>query len=482
VQCAVVDQGDVVLELSVPAVVPISSDSGAFVHSEDDPSFQDPVDQFKVPSESEEPEPDLSNEDSSDDFMSDLDLPAAKQRKVEMEKRKSKVNCKRNKKKRLNTWKQKYDMTRRFQTLWAAKLPWSEGILKPDGLLHMVRCKIYSHGRKECVMAPKWDTLNKHGQRECHRRNALLYAARQPTTVLEQIQGCSTMESRRKRVQLSTLFSILCDGRPMPEYVAREKLYEFLNVPDHPSMHWSIGSGWLMSNHIWDLVKKKMIEMIKAANFIAITADETSANDNTSWVVIHVYIMQNWSRMSLLCSLQKMTSGGATADMLTQTIIGALSSNGGLEATDLAGKLLCFGADGASAFQGHKNGVVKQMREKYAPFVLGVHCCAHKLNLCAKSLSNLGVMHALEDVLQASHGYFAHSPKKAAEFRTLAELMETKGLKLLKNVKTRWISCIAPLRRLISEFKSVMAKMHADKDDKKSGRKAQVNILLFLLD
>jgi hypothetical protein len=49
--------------------------------------------------------------------------------------------------------------------------------------------------------------------------------------------------------------------------------------------------------------------------------------------------------------------------------------------------------------------------------------------------------------------------------------METKGLKLLKNVKTRWISCIAPLRRLISEFESVMAKMHADKDDKKSGKK-----------
>jgi hypothetical protein len=89
----------------MPAVVPISSDSSAFVHFEDDPSFQDPADQFKVPSESKEPEPDLSNEDSSDDFMSDLDLPAAKQQKVEMEKRKSKVNWKRNKKKGANTWK-----------------------------------------------------------------------------------------------------------------------------------------------------------------------------------------------------------------------------------------------------------------------------------------------------------------------------------------------------------------------------------------
>jgi hypothetical protein len=56
--------------------------------------------------------------------------------------------------------------------------------------------------------------------------------------------------------------------------------------------------------------------------------------------------------------------------------------------------------------------------------------------------------------------------------------METKGLKLLKKVKTRWISCIFPLKRLISEFKSVMAKMHADKDDKKSGKKATITLLI----
>ena len=101
----VVDQGDVVLALSMPTVVPISSDSNVFVYSEDDPSFQDLADQFKIPSESEEPEFDLSNEDSSDDFMSNLDLPATKQRKFEMEKNNSKVNPKRDEKKGLNTWK-----------------------------------------------------------------------------------------------------------------------------------------------------------------------------------------------------------------------------------------------------------------------------------------------------------------------------------------------------------------------------------------
>ena len=35
-------------------------------------------------------------------------------------------------------------------------------------------------------------------------------------------------------------------------------------------------------------------------------------------------------------------------------------------------------------------------------------------------------MHAIEDVLQINHGYFAHSPNKGVEFCILAELMEIK--------------------------------------------------------
>lgn len=89
-----------------------------------------------------------------------------------------------------------------------------------------------------------------------------------------------------------------------------------------------------------------------------------------------------------------------------------LSVNYGLEATDIASKLVYFGADGALAFQGSKNGIQKQIKEKYASFVVGVHCYAHKLNLRARSLSTLIVMHAIEDVLQATHSYFAHSQKK----------------------------------------------------------------------
>jgi hypothetical protein len=89
-----------------------------------------------------------------------------------------------------------------------------------------------------------------------------------------------------------------------------------------------------------------------------------------------------------------------------------------------------------AAFQGRHNGVTKQIIEQHNPFAVGMHYCGHRLQLCAKSLSQLDLLSTIEDLLMKSHAYFNHSPKNVIEFCFLAQLLDTKGLKLLKNVKT----------------------------------------------
>lgn len=69
----------------------------------------------------------------------------------------------RSKSKSKSKLQRRYDRHQKFQILWAAKLPWAEGIMASDGILHMVKCKVYSTiNRKPCIMAPKSDTLFKH--------------------------------------------------------------------------------------------------------------------------------------------------------------------------------------------------------------------------------------------------------------------------------------------------------------------------------
>ena len=107
-----------------------------------------------------------------------------------------------------------------------------------------------------------------------------------------------------------------------------------------------------MAAHMYSFVQQKMESMITAANFISMTCDETSGMDNKSYIAVHVYVMQIWSRSPLFVALQQVASDGATANGLTDLLLGILASKGGLDVVAVAKKLVCFGADGARTSNG----------------------------------------------------------------------------------------------------------------------------------
>jgi hypothetical protein len=84
-----------------------------------------------------------------------------------------------------------------------------------------------------------------------------------------------------------------------------------------------------------------------------------------------------------------------------------------------------------------------------------------------KTLSELDVFHCIEELMRLSHAYFAHSPKKYNEYKSFAQTIDTKGLKLLKNVTTRWLSLLSPMRWVLSEYCTIIGKMHIDYINKK---------------
>jgi hypothetical protein len=157
---------------------------------------------------------------------------------------------------------------------------------------------------------------------------------------------------------------------------------------------------------------------------------------------------------------------GATTNGLKKLLMGSLSTKGGLNADAIASKLLWFGADGVSAFQGKRTGVIVQIKRNFAPFPTIIHYHAHKINLAVKTLSQLPMVNAVEELMRISHAYFSHSPKKYNEYKTFASTIDTKGLKLIKNVTTRWLSLLEPIKRIMSEFQNSLGKMEVDATNK----------------
>lgn len=216
--------------------------------------------------------------------------------------------------------------------------------------------------------------------------------------------------------------------------------------------------------------------LIQGARYIACLVDEVTAVDNSSWLSVHLYVVQEWVRVPLLVSLQRVECS-PNAENLTKLIMDSVAIGGGLDPEALASKLLSFGADGVSVLQGHRSGVTTQVKEKYAPFAVGVHCVAHRCNLAFKALSALGIFGTIEKLLTVTYAYFCKSPKRMEEFRQLADLTKTKGLKMLKNIKTRWVSLIEPLRRLLSEYRTLIYKMTSDLNDNVKAEECLVLLL-----
>jgi len=79
----------------------------------------------------------------------------------------------------------------------------------------------------------------------------------------------------------------------------------------------------------------------------------------------------------------------------------------------------------------------------------------HYTNLVVQILLRLPLVIRLQNLLQTLHSYFAHSPKRHLKFTKLTKLMQTKGNKILRNVKTRWMA----IERVMAKYKTLLVKM-----------------------
>jgi len=76
----------------------------------------------------------------------------------------------------------------------------------------------------------------------------------------------------------------------------------------------------------------------------------------------------------------------------------------------------------------------------------------------------------IANLLETLHAYFAHSAKKHVKFTKIVDIMETKGNKILHNVKTQWISMLNPAKIMMAEYRTLLVKMAMDYNTNKLTR------------
>ncbi len=82
----------------------------------------------------------------------------------------------------------------------------------------------------------------------------------------------------------------------------------------------------------------------------------------------------------------------ATSNNLKCIMMDVLVLYGDLTQENIASKLITFGVDRMSVFQGVKIGVTVQLKTQNALFMIGVHCMSHCTNLAMQTLSKMGIV------------------------------------------------------------------------------------------
>jgi hypothetical protein len=131
---------------------------------------------------------------------------------------------------------------------------------------------------------------------------------------------------------------------------------------------------------------------------------------------------------------------------------------GGLFQNQIVKHLVCLGTNGASTFQGVRLKVIALMKMEQMPYLIGIHCMAHRTNHVVHHFSFIPMVSKLEILLQL----FLVPPNAILNFKKLAKIVEVESLKFLWNVKMRWIGMLIALERVGKKYKMLIAKMVVD--------------------
>ena len=134
-------------------------------------------------------------------------------------------------------------------------------------------------------------------------------------------------------------------------------------------------------------------------------------------------------------------------------------------------KLASLATDGASVMMGAQNGVCVRLRDYANPYMLIMHCIAHREALAASAAAVGNVVcDFYESLLHQIVNYYSNSSKRKNKLKEIQRVLQVAQLRIVRVVATRWllrgqcsVRILASIAALISEF-----KQDADEDSSNS--------------
>ncbi|XP_060554954.1 zinc finger protein 862-like [Ruditapes philippinarum] len=336
-----------------------------------------------------------------------------------------------------------YDKTKRdrnFQPSWSKEFPW----LTFDNDKKLMFCKVCQKFDTTGTFVNgcnnfRLQSVRIHDKSEGHLR-CVGMADNTPSS-----EGHRTLKllnsaahAKLRHLFMNAHFVAKC-GRPYTDYVQLCKL-DIAKGLDIGSTYLTDKSCQMFISSIADTIRTRQDAKIKASPFISVISDGSTDTSSQEAEIVYVRSSVSGNVYTHFMGIRNVAKADSTN--ISNAIINVLNDRYG---EDWKEKVIGVGTDGASVMLGKKSGVVVKLREHTnRPFIYGIHCSAHRLELAykdaVKAVNTKWTTHQkCEALLLNLYLFYKYVPLNRSNLKSSFESI---GLKVLLPTRvggTRWL-------------------------------------------
>ena len=229
-------------------------------------------------------------------------------------------------------------------------------------------------------------------------------------------EGDVTLEA-----QMRTMYSIVKSGQPLSQFYTLCELQTLNNTPgfqDQRRLYTSYCSHLDLLTAINATVEEKIDENLRESPFIGLVIDEST--DVSVYKKLVMYARVVIKGHPAIHFLQDVN----IIDGKAETIVKALEKFFTDKDLEMA-KVTSMASDGASVMVGRKSGVGARLRSEYVPYLVQVHCIAHRLALAAaNACKKVQYFDQFQRTIKQVYRFYANSAVRYNSLRELQQVLE----------------------------------------------------------
>ena len=301
-------------------------------------------------------------------------------------------------------------------------------------------CKRYDRSSSFCVGSAnfKLEAIKAHARSNSHKQNQMRFdVTRNPeaTVAHKMLMKLNQKTIEQMKILFRSAHALAKHGRPFSDFQWLCSLDQAKGL--------KVGTAYRNDKRCKDFVKaiatnqcNITVSLVEKARFLSMISDGSTDSSHREAEICYVRLAVHGEILTKFVGLKNI--GKANADGISQALTTMMTGSfGSVWKTKVVG----FGTDGASVMMGSNNGTVKKMKDQLArPYILAVHCSAHRLELGYKDACKQIVLYKKVDLMMLNlYLFYRNSSLNRSNLEATFRALDRRPLMPTRVSGTRWL-------------------------------------------